>query len=106
MSEVLDVRAEEGLAILTLQRPEAYWVPSYRTDIIERLRLHGVRMETLDAARTVNLDMLRLVDPKLAARANEGHVGVTVTDRPTKANSASPCTCTTCGLKNSPPDRN
>ena len=64
---------------LTLARPEAYWVPSYRTDIIERLRLHGIRMETLDAARTVNLDMLRLVDPKLAARANEGHVGVTVT---------------------------
>lgn len=64
---------------LTLQRPEAYWVPSYRTDIIERLRLHGIRMETVDAARTVNLDMLRLVEPKLATRANEGRVGVTVT---------------------------
>ncbi len=64
---------------LTLRRPEAYWVPSYRTDIIERLRLHGIRMETVDAARTVNLDMLRLVEPKLATRANEGHVGVTVT---------------------------
>ena len=64
---------------LTLQRPEAYWVPSYRTDIIERLRLHGVRMETQTTARTVNLDMLRLVEPKLATRANEGHVGVTVT---------------------------
>jgi hypothetical protein len=54
-------------------------VPSYRTDIIERLRLHGIRMETLSAARTVNLDMLRLDEPKLATRANEGHVGVTVT---------------------------
>lgn len=64
---------------LTLQRPEAYWVPSYRTDIIERLRLHGIRMETVDTARTVNLDMLRLVEPKLATRANEGRVGVTVT---------------------------
>ena len=27
---------------LTLKRPTAYWVPSYRTDIIERLRAHGI----------------------------------------------------------------
>lgn len=64
---------------LTLRRPEAYWVPSYRTDIIERLRIHGVRMETLDAPRTVAVEMLRLDDPKIGARANEGHVPVTVT---------------------------
>jgi murein tripeptide amidase MpaA len=63
---------------LTLARPEAYWVPGHRADIIERLRLHGVRMETLDAPRTVNVDMLRLDEPKLATRANEGRVGVTV----------------------------
>lgn len=64
---------------LTLQRPEAYWVPSYRADIIERLRTHGVAMETLDAPRTVSVDMLRLDDPKLATRANEGHVQASVT---------------------------
>jgi murein tripeptide amidase MpaA len=64
---------------LTLRRPEAYWVPSYRTDIIERLRIHGVTMETLDAPRTVPVEMLRLDDPRLATRANEGHVQITVT---------------------------
>ena len=64
---------------LTLHRPEAYWVPSYRTDIIERLRIHGVTMETLTAPRTVPVEMLRLDDPKIGARANEGHVPVTVT---------------------------
>lgn len=64
---------------LTLRRPEAYWVPSYRTDIIERLRIHGVTMETLTAPRTVPVEMLRLDDPKIGARANEGHVPVTVT---------------------------
>ncbi|MDQ8028151.1 MAG: M14 family metallopeptidase [Brevundimonas sp.] len=63
---------------LTLRRPEAYWVPSYRTDIIERLRVHGVTMETLDAPRTVPVEMLRLEDPRLATRANEGHVQITV----------------------------
>lgn len=64
---------------LTLKRPEAYWVPSYRTDIIERLRIHGVAMETLDAPRTVGVEMLRLNDPKVATRPNEGHVPITVT---------------------------
>ncbi|KQY93687.1 MULTISPECIES: M14 family metallopeptidase [unclassified Brevundimonas] len=64
---------------LTLARPEAYWVPSYRSDIIERLRIHGVRMETLDAPRTVSVEMLSLDDPKVAARHNEGHVQVAVT---------------------------
>ncbi|WP_420479238.1 M14 family metallopeptidase [Brevundimonas sp. FT23028] len=64
---------------LTLRRPEAYWVPSYRTDIIERLRIHGVTMETLSAPRTVPVEMLRLNDPRIATRANEGHVQTTVT---------------------------
>lgn len=63
---------------LTLKRPTAYWVPSYRADIIERLKIHGVQMETLTAPRTVAVDMLRLVDPKVSGRTNEGHVPITV----------------------------
>jgi len=63
---------------LTLKRPTAYWVPSYRADIIERLKIHGVQMETLDAPRTVAVDMLRLVDPRVSGRTNEGHVPITV----------------------------
>ncbi len=35
-------------------------------------------METLTAPRTVNLSMLRLVEPKLATRTNEGHVQASV----------------------------
>ena len=65
---------------LILKRPVAYWIPAYRSDLIERLRLQGVEMETLTAPRTVSLDMLRLNDPKLATRANEGHVQASVTD--------------------------
>lgn len=64
---------------LTLHRPEAYWVPAHRPDVIDRLRAHGVTMEALDAPRTVSVEMLRLDDPKLGTRANEGHVPVTVT---------------------------
>ena len=64
---------------LTLARPKAYWVPSYRSDLIERLRIHGIRMETLEAPRTVPVEMLRLDDPRVASRHNEGHVQVAVT---------------------------
>ena len=64
---------------LMLRRPEAYWVPAYRTDLIERLRIHGLTMETLDAPRTVSVEMLRLSNPTIAARANEGHLQMTVT---------------------------
>ena len=63
---------------LTLARPEAYWVPAHRADIIERLRLHGVRMETLEAPRTVPVQMLRLDDPQVSGRTSEGHVPITV----------------------------
>ncbi|MEH6665409.1 MAG: M14 family metallopeptidase [Brevundimonas sp.] len=63
---------------LTLVRPEAYWVPSYRADVIERLRLHGVQMETLEAPRTVPVHMLRLEDPRVSGRTSEGHVPITV----------------------------
>ena len=63
---------------LTLKRPAAYWIPSYRSDIIERLKAHGIEMETMAAPRTVGVSMLRLIDPKLATRANEGHVQTSV----------------------------
>ncbi len=64
---------------LTLKRPAAYWVPSYRKDLIERLKLHGLTVEPLAAAKTVQVEMLRLTDPKVATRANEGHVQIGVT---------------------------
>ena len=63
---------------LTLRRPAAYWVPSYRTDIIERLAIHGIRMDTVSEPRAVIVEMLRLEDPRLATRANEGHVAVAI----------------------------
>ncbi len=63
---------------LTLKRPAAYWVPGYRADIIERLKAHGIEMEAVNEPRTVAVSMLRLVDPKLATRANEGHVQASV----------------------------
>lgn len=63
-------------ATLTFTPPAAYWVPATKPEVIARLKLHGVVMETLAAPRTVTLSMARLSAPKLAARASEGRVGM------------------------------
>jgi hypothetical protein len=44
-------------------RPKAYWVPITKPDVIARLKLHGIRMETLATTRTMTLEMYRLVNP-------------------------------------------
>ena len=61
---------------LQLTPPRAYWISSAKRDVIERLHVHGVQMETLAAPRAVAVDMIRFEAPKLAARANEGHVEI------------------------------
>jgi hypothetical protein len=45
---------------LSLTRPIAYWVPATKPDVINVLRLQGVRFETLTVPRTVEVEMLRL----------------------------------------------
>ncbi len=47
-----------------VKRPLAYWVPVAKPDVIDRLKLHGVRVETLPAAKTLAVEMVRLVDPQ------------------------------------------
>ncbi len=64
-------------ASLKFTPPAAYWVPASKPDIIARLRLQGIAMETLSAPKTMTLSMASLPDAKVAAKANEGHVGIT-----------------------------
>lgn len=61
---------------LTVELPRAWWVPSTALQAIERLRLHGVRVEPVAASRRVELDMVRLSNVKLGA-PSEGHVPLT-----------------------------
>jgi hypothetical protein len=69
-----------GHPTLMLARPKAYWVPSYRRDLIERLVLHGVEVQPVtDGPRTLAVEMLRLDDPTIATTAAEGHVAIAVT---------------------------
>lgn len=61
----------------TVTRPEAYWVPATKPEVIALLRLHGVRMEILESPRTVEVEMIRLKDARPAAQAIEGRVRYT-----------------------------
>ena len=45
---------------LQLSVPKAYWIPATKAEVIARLKLHGVMMETLTAPKTVEVEMLRL----------------------------------------------
>ncbi len=56
--------------------PAAWWVPATKPDVIALLRLHGIGFETLAQPRTMMVDMVRLVDPKLMP-ADEGHIPLT-----------------------------
>lgn len=61
----------------SVTRPRAYWIPPQWTEAIDRLRVHGLAMETLTAPRTLSVEMYRIDEPKLDGRAFEGRVQVT-----------------------------
>jgi len=63
------------------RRPKAYWVPSTWPEVIERLRWHGVAMETLTEAREVEVERLKMQKPVLARKPHEGHIAVCIADK-------------------------
>ena len=75
-TETVGIFGEEPSITATL--PVAWWVPPTAPDVIDRLRLHGVQFETLAAPREVEVEMTRLVDPKLG-KVNEGRMPLTAT---------------------------
>lgn len=60
-------------------RPEAYWIHPAWSEVIERLKIHGIEMDRITEPRTVDVTMLRLNDPKFGTAAMEGHVRVSAT---------------------------
>jgi len=63
---------------LQLPVAKAYWVPSTKSDVIARLKTHGIVMDTLKAAQTVEVDVVRLTGFKTNAPA-EGRMAITPT---------------------------
>lgn len=60
----------------TVRLPKAWWVPREQTEVIDRLRLHGIAFETITAPRTLGVDQVRLVDPKVT-EPKEGRYPIT-----------------------------
>ena len=65
-------RVEADKAENVVDLPAAWWVPAAWPEVIERLRRHGLFMETLSEAKTVELELYRLPDAKTAAAPFEG----------------------------------
>jgi hypothetical protein len=60
-----------------LNRPKGYYVPITKPDVIARLKLHGIQMETLAAARTVKVELYRLTNVQAATEPFESHYNLT-----------------------------
>ncbi|MGB5077149.1 MAG: M14 family metallopeptidase [Sphingorhabdus sp.] len=58
--------------------PAAWWVPATAPEVIARMKLHGIHMETISEPRQMKLEMVKLVQPKLGS-ANEGHIPLSAT---------------------------
>ncbi len=61
-----------------LSIPKAYWVPATKPEVIARLKAHGIKMETIKKAQTVEVDMIRLAGFRTSA-PSEGRVPVEAT---------------------------
>ncbi|MBB4858703.1 murein tripeptide amidase MpaA [Novosphingobium chloroacetimidivorans] len=59
--------------VTTVALPKAWWVPQEQAEVVDRLRLHGIRFDTLAAPRTMTLDRVRLRDATVQ-RAQDGRM--------------------------------
>lgn len=58
-------------ATVSIDRPEAYWVPAGKTEVIDRLRRHGITVETLTASRSAHVEVTRLIGLRQDADAEK-----------------------------------
>jgi hypothetical protein len=57
--------------------PVAYWIPPGWPEVVERLTAHGVRVERLEEARELEVELYRVSGAELAEEPFEGRVRVT-----------------------------
>jgi len=67
-------------------RPYAYLLPPSYRDLARKLSLNGVRVQTLRRPATLDVEAYAIVDKKVAAATEEGHVHVAVTTETSRKN--------------------
>ena len=84
----LDVRKPEQMwleatfeSIEAERVPSAYYVPAQLKTALERLQAHGIRMEQLTQAATVDVEEFQIASSQAAAQAFEKHQERTVTGK-------------------------
>lgn len=88
--KIVNYKATEPIDFIS--RPKGYWIPAYYDVVIERLKLHGIQMETLEHPRELTLEMYRIEDAKVEDENHqmkpfEGHMqasGTTKTETHTR----------------------
>jgi hypothetical protein len=75
LPEPLNIDVKLSLALepkLSVRAPKGYIVPASRADVIELLKLHGVRTEPVATARKEEFTTYRLLQPRFASAPFEG----------------------------------
>lgn len=57
-------------------KPKAWLLPPGYDELVERLKIHGLKMSVLDTAEMINVQMLRVINPQFNRTLNEGHFKV------------------------------
>lgn len=57
-------------------KPQAYLIPPAYSDIVDRLKAHGIETEVLSRPESLSVDMYRIVKHSFANSAFEGHIKV------------------------------
>ncbi|MEO8569188.1 MAG: M14 family metallopeptidase [Ginsengibacter sp.] len=83
--KIANYKGTEPIDFIT--RPKGYWVPASCDDVIERLKLHGIKMEVIKQPREVTVEMYRIEDAKFENEDHktlpfEGHIQVNGTTKP------------------------
>jgi hypothetical protein len=61
-----------------VQRPKAYWIPVTHRDIMQKLILHGLKLDVIEQAQTIEVEQLKIQSYKLEDRPFEGRVRVKI----------------------------
>ncbi|HEY6436292.1 MAG TPA: hypothetical protein VIY47_06855, partial [Ignavibacteriaceae bacterium] len=82
---IVNYKGTEPVDFIT--RPKGYWVPASCDEVIERLKLHGIKMEIITEPREVAVEMYRIENAKFENEDHktlpfEGHMQVNGTTKP------------------------
>ncbi len=83
--KIVNYKATEPTDFIT--RPKGYWIPPSCDEVIERLKLHGIKMNTITQPREVTVEMYRIENARFENEDHktlpfEGHIQLSGTTKP------------------------